>query len=356
MKKFRFIPTSIFFGLIVVSSCHRDNLQKPNPPTDSVSIFGTMDSSLLIKSITYSNADSSTTLYFFYDTAHRKIIVSLQPVLTVGGDYSDGQEFSYDLFGMLIHITGKFSAENDGYFSSADYVYDDQHVLKSANTTLFGGLNYSASYTKTAVAGGYLLSELYASPGNNGYTDSNYSAALINDSGRLAANYTIYNTTAEGDLYNTSPNGDTYFYYSDSSVYDAAGNLSKRLQTYPPNTLKPDSLVSFEEYNFTVRDTKGDQLHNLGRILFNGIGDLPFSIIDFFAGELSPLGEDGMQFDKYPALQTTVIVADSTGIFNTTLHFSTPAVYDDKSRLIKYHNFAHFSPYVGYDLSISYYK
>jgi hypothetical protein len=88
----------------------------------------------------------------------------------------------------------------------------------------------------------------------------------------------------------------------------------------------------------------------------NNYRDLPFSIIDFFAGELSPLGEDGMQFDKYPALQTTVIVADPTGIFNTTLHFSTPAVYDDKSRVIKYHNFAHFSPYAGYDLTISYYK
>jgi len=31
-------------------------------------------------------------------------------------------------------------------------------------------------------------------------------------------------------------------------------------------------------------------------------------------------------------------------------------VYDDKSRVIKYHNFAHFSPYAGYDLTISYYK
>ncbi len=326
-----------------------------NPKTDSTSFFGQVDSTQIIKSITYTNPDSGGTEYFFYDTANRKIIVSLQPVLAVGGNYTDGQEFTYDAYGMLIHISGKFSQPADIYFTSADYTYDNQHVLTSANTTM-PGLNYSANYTKTIVPGGYLLSELYTSPGANGYTDSNYTAALVDDSGRLAAFYTRYNNTEPGDPHNTSANGDTYLYYTDSLIYDAAGNLSREWRTYPPDLMKPDSLVSFVLYDFGVRDVKGDQLYNLGKILFRGIGHLPFSIIDFFAGELSAEGMDGMQVERFPALQTTYTAADSAGVFNTPLHFNTPAQYDDKNRLIGYHNFAHYPPYTAYDISISYYK
>ena len=104
---------------------------------------------------------------------------------TIGGDYSDGQEFSYDDFGMLKHITGKFSGTNDSYFTSADYYYDNQHVLDSVNTAI-PGINYAEGYTKTPVSGRYLLSKLYTLPSVNGFTDSNYTAALIDDSGRLA--------------------------------------------------------------------------------------------------------------------------------------------------------------------------
>ncbi len=339
---------------LLLASCQK-NISSPNPALVSTNIFGFADSSQLIKSITYHNQDSSVSQYFFYDTANRKIIVSLQPVTTIGGDYSDGQEFSYDGFGMLKHITGKFSGLNDSYFTSADYFYDNQHVLDSVNTVI-PGINYAEGYTKTVVSGGYLLSTLYTTPAANGFTDSNYSAALIDDSGRFAAYYTVYNNTEPGDPQNTSPNGDTYFYFTDSVIYDIAGNMSKQITRYPPDLMKPDSLVTVVLYDYGVRDVMGDQLHKLGMALFRGVAVLPFPIIDFFAGELTPLGEVGMQVYRYPSLSTTMIVADSTRIFNTTLQFSTPAQYDDQQRLVSYHNFAHYPPYAPYDMTIAYYK
>jgi hypothetical protein len=342
--------------ILIFPSCQKNGVTVTNPKIDSINIFGFVDSTMLIKSITYTNPDSTGTEYFFYDTVNRKIIVSLQPVSVVGGNYTDGQEFSYDNYGMLVHINGKFSVPEDVYFTSADYTYDDQHVLSSANTATSSGYNYAASYTKTAVPGGYLLSELYTTPAVNGYIDSNYSAALVDDSGRLSAFYTIVNNTEPGDPHNTSANGDTYFYNIDSLIYDAAGNLMKEMVTYPPDQLKPDSLVTFARYDFPSRDVRGDQLHNLGKILFRGIGHLPFTIIDFFAGELSQMGDDGMQVNKFPALQTTFIAADSNGIFNIVYHYNTPARYDEQNRLIGYHNFAHYPPFTAYDISITYYK
>jgi hypothetical protein len=340
--------------IISLVSCQK-NISSPNPTLVPTNIFGFTDSSQLIKSIAYHNQDSSGSQYFFYDTVNRKIIVSLQPVTTIGGDYSDGQEFSYDGFGMLTHITGKFSGTNDSYFTSADYYYDNQHVLDSVNTAI-PGINYAEGYTKTLVSGGYLLSALYTSPSVNGFTDSNYTAALIDDSGRLRAFYTVYNNTEPGDPQNTSPNGDTYFYFTDSVMYDAAGNKSRYTMRYPPDMMKPDSLVTVVLYDYGVRDVMGDQLHKLGVTLFRGVSELPFSIIDFFAGELTPLGEVGMQIYKYPSLSTTMTVADSTGIYNTTLQFSTAAQYDDQQRLISYHNFAHYPPYAPYEITIVYYK
>ena len=62
------------------------------------------------------------------------------------------------------------------------------------------------------------------------------------------------------------------------------------------------------------------------------------------------------QVYKYPSLSTTAIVADANGIYNTTLHFSTPTQYDDQQRLFSYHNFAHYPPNVPYDLTIANYK
>ena len=217
--------TGVIALILLLASCQK-NISSPNPNLVSTNIFGFTDSSQLIKSITYHNQDSSWSQYFFYDTANRKIIVSLQPVTTVGGDYSDGQEFSYDGFGMLIHITGKFSGPNYSFFTSADFFYDNQHVLDSVNTVM-PGLNRAEGFTKTIVSGGYLLSELYTSPAANGFTDSNYTASLIDDSGRLAAYYTVYNNTEPGDPQNTSPNGDTYFYFTDSVIYDAATRRNK---------------------------------------------------------------------------------------------------------------------------------
>ena len=353
----KFIPDILVIVLVLFTliACQKNNSSSPNTKVDSTNFFGFVDSTQIIKSITYRNSDSSVSEYFFYDTANRKIIVSLQPVSVVGGVYTDGQEFSYDGFGMLIHIAGKFSGPNDSYFTSADYMYDDQHVLTSANTVI-PGINYSEAYTKTVVTGGYLLSTLYTSPAANGFTDSNYTAAMIDDSGRLAAHYTIFNNTEPGNPQNTSLNGDTYFYITDSVIYDGSGNLSQQTLRYSPDMLKPDSLVTVVLYDYGMRDATGDQLYNLGAVIYRGVGNLPFSIIDFFAGELSSFGDDGMQVYRYPSLATTMTSADSTGVFNIPLHFNTPAAYDDLHRLISYHNFAHYPPYAPYDILITYYK
>jgi len=353
----KFFRGIIWLFFMAGTACTKSGDIQHTPLIDSTKIFGTIDSSDLIKSITYQSGDSTYTQYFFYDTVNRKIIVSLQPVSSSSSDYTDGEEFYYDAGGFLIHISGKFVVPQDTYFSSADYQYDDQHVLKSASNTFFGGLYYAADYTKTPVpAGGYLLSQLYTSPGNNGYTDSDYVAVYLNDTGGYISSYQIHNDTGQGDIYNTSANGDTYVYVSDTSIYDAAGNLSKSVFTYPPDPLKSDSLVIYTRYDFKLRDTKGNQLYNLQRVLFNGVGNTIFPIIDFYTGFLSPLGDDGVQLIKYPALQTTMTVADSFGNYDSTITFNSSPQYDDRSRLITYQNVARFPPYAGYNILIAYYK
>ncbi len=325
------------------------------PPAGSSNIFGFADSSQLIKSITYQLRDSTGTQYFFYDTANRKIIVSLQPISSASQSYTDGEEFFYNANGLLIHTDAKFTVPPDGFFSSADYTYDEQHILKSASTTLFGGVTYSADYTKTIVQGGFLLSTLNTLPGDNGYTDSNYTAVLINNNNQFVSYYQTYNVTEPG-VYNTSPNGDTYFNYLDTIIYDASENMSKWISTNPPDPLKADSLVTYTLYDYSARGTKGSQLYNLGKTLYNGIDNVPFPIIDFYAGELSSLGEIGMQTYKFPAAQTSFFARDSLGNSAGSLSFNLPVEFDDSSRLVKYHNFSHYFPYSGYDLLITYYK
>jgi hypothetical protein len=356
MGKIPFCLVLLF--LLADAACTKSGDMQNKLPVDSTKIFGSIDSSDLIKGITYQSDDSTYTQYFYYDTVSRKIIVSLQPVSSSSQDYTDGEEYSYDAYGMLVHISGKFLDPQDTYFSKADYQYDDQHVLKSVSYTFFGGFEYTANYAKSPVpAGGYMLYELYTSPGNNGYTDSSYVGVYFSDSGTYISSYQIHNDTEVGSIYNTSVNGDTYFYTTDTAIYDAAGNFSKSIFTTPPDPLKADSLVTYTRFEFKSRDTKGSQLFNLGRVLYNGVGNtMIFSIIDSYAWLISPLGDDGIQMNKHPALQATMTVADSFGNFNTVLTFNTPAQYDDKSRLIKYHNFARFAPYAEYDILIAYYK
>jgi hypothetical protein len=350
------LPYSILLVLFGSLSCTKTGIQQNNPHPGSLNIFGFTDSTQLIKSITYQSQDSSGSQYFFYDTVNRKIIVSMQPISTASQAYTDGEEFFYDANGLLVHTDAKFVVPADVYFSSADYTYDDQHVLQSASTTLFGGVSYSAEYTKTAVpGGGYLLSTLSTLPGDNGYTDSNYTAVYIDNNNRFVSFYQTYNVSEVG-INNTSPNGDTYFNYLDTIIYDASGSMRKWISTNPPDPLKADSLVTYTTYDYSARDSRGDQLYNLGRVLYNGIDNVPFQIIDFYAGELSSLGDIGMQTYKYPTLQTSFPARDSLGNSIGLLNFNSPAQYDDSSRLIKYHNFTHYYPYAGYDILIAYYK
>jgi hypothetical protein len=349
------LPYSILLISLGSLSCTKTGDIPSKPQAGSSNIFGFADSSKLIKSITYQLQDSTNTQYFFYDTANRKIIVSLQSISTATQSYTDGEEFFYDANGLLIHTDAKFIIPSDGFFSSADYTYDEQHVLKSASTTLFGGVTYSADYTKTIVQGGFLLSTLSTNPGDNGFTDSSYTAAFIDNNNRFASFYQTYNLSEPG-VYNTSPNGDTYFNYLDTIIYDASGYMTKWISTNPPDPLKADSLVTKTIYDYSARSTKGDQLYNLGKTLYNGIDNVPFPIIDFFAGQLSSQGEIGMQTYKYPTTQTSYFANDSLGNSVGSLNFNSPAVFDDSSRLVKYHNFMHYFPYSGYDILITYYK
>lgn len=338
MKKLTAILFFIAAGTFYISCNKNNDLRNPDPVTiDSATIMGFKDSTQLIKSISIISIDSfgnnidTQTIYFYYDTLNKKININTQyETSPIPSQYS--LVLSYNNAGLIIQQ----KAMDTNWVSTTDYTYDAQNVLNSETTTDNNGVE-TFHLTKTSLpSGGYSLST--KSSQTNFVHDSILNTFNFDATGKLIL---------WSDLYLPYPNGG----YIDSIVYDPSGNVSKVIETSLENTGTPPTYSLFE---FSSRDTKGDQLYNLNTILYNGIADFPEDENNIALGGLFN-GFDNFyfyQFTKYPSLSTKVYQQSN----NSYVTFNPSPQYDSKNRLIKYKMYNGDSPYYYEEYNISYYK
>ena len=359
--------TAILFFITAITfytSCKKEDIQKdPDPITlDSATIMGFKDSTQLIKSIKYDFYDSATnailfsnTEYYYYDTLNRKIIISLQPVSSSTQSY-DGVEYNYNSAGLLSHVSQKYITKviDSNSALRSDFIYDEANVIKSISLGFNNGQHFTISFNKKALpSGGYQLT--WIDPVSyNGYSDSTIDIADFDAEGKIQAYYlglVLF---------------DNIIYESDSSEYDLNGNISKIVRTnysYSATPSQPDTAVitssGYTLYDFTSRDTKGDQLYNLDQILNNGMANFPKSLSFNFIPLSNNLDEIAYQYRKYPALSTNINITADYGTANGSdyfVPFNSSPQYDSKNRLVRYRMFYNFGTLNYTDYLISYYK
>ncbi|HXS56121.1 MAG TPA: hypothetical protein VN726_08340 [Hanamia sp.] len=338
MKKLLIILLCLLIT-IVYTSCNKNDVPSPRlSSNDSATIMGFKDSTQLIKSIREISYDSatnaitdSTITYFHYDTINRKITLSLFDYSDPGQANRDSFEYSYNNEGLLIHVENKSSQITTEFLKSEDIIYDADDVVKTVTSRSVDGTTLVYSMNKEPLAGG-------------GYSLSWFD--LLN-----APDTAYYTVNFDNDNRVTS-----YYFYgnSDSLIYDAEGNISRVMETV---YLTPYSLTgadTFPLYDFVSRDTKGDQLYNLNRIMYNGISNFPaetsFGVADEFQ----------YQYTKYPALSTK-INRPASGAYEAgggvyLINFSSTPEYDSKNRLVKYKAFFNDIKLSYLEYVISYYK
>ncbi len=358
MKNFKFLLPALFYFACVFVSCQKElNPIITIPKTDSASIAGFKDSTLLIRSINKIFYDSATnnvtdsfTEYYFYDTLNKKIIISFQPVSNSTQSY-DGYEFNYNNKGLLSHEVDKFytSLPDSNSVYSKDYIYDASNIIKACVIKYYFSSNYDTiSYNKTILSsGGYQLNWVTIIPNyGTAQDDTCYNQLNFNSIGKLQ-----YYKLGHGYFNKAS--------WQDSLSYDLNGNVNKIYTSNffyqnPPFNGLADSTDTYVAYNFISRDIKGNQLYNLNQIIYKGIAEMPSGFDDQSLN--SSIDDYAYQYSKYPALSTKVFLKNrSNGIDYFGLFNPTPQ-YDNLNRLTKYRLFFNDAQTYYYDWTIHYYK
>ena len=343
--------TVILFFITAITfypSCKKADIQNnPDPTTlDSPTIMGFKDSTQLIKSLSAYYMDGSSnvitdsiTLLFHYDTIKRRIAIVPENGVPGDADFDSVlYQYNSDLF--LTSATKMYSTppSNPDNEASVAYIYDADKVIQSAIFTQNNGDKYTYSFDKTALPGnGYRLSWTETSPGS--FAGDKYLASF-NSQGQMISNY---NLTASS---------------SDSIEYDASGNTTKVIRTEYSQPYNLTGAKTFTLYDFTSRDSKGDQLYNLRQVLDHGFANLNIDIgginLDFFFSDFV------FQFSKYPAT-STIINLPTQGTYCVSCDvvpftYSTTPTYDSRDRLVKYKLFFNDNPLAYQEYHISYYK
>lgn len=319
---------------ICYSSCKKNDVQKdPDPTTlDSTTIMGFKDSTQLIKSIHRTDYDSkgaitdTSTSFLLYDTVNRKITIRSE-------DPVSAEEFSYNSLGLLVHFE---SSGDTTEVSSIDYTYDASDMLKTATVQEPGhGGSYVYSINKTLLpSGNYQLSWLDQA----NLPDSNYYFVNFDNNGKMRSFYDHVEPA------------------SDSIIYDANGNVSKVVKTIYTTPYNTSGSFTFTLYDFLTRDTRGDQLYNFYKILYNGVFYIPGDIAVFGGADVENL----YQVIKYPCLSTNINrpVGDAYCLSCAVhiVNFNDPTQYDSKNRLVKFSGFFNDTEIYRTDYTISYYK
>lgn len=113
---------------------------------------------------------------------------------------------------------------------------------------------------------------------------------------------------------------------------------------------------TYNLFQFSAHDTKGNQLYNLNSVLFNGVTGFDFILEDPIVGSGLSGGVDNCylyQFTKYPALSTKLFNLNTT---NSYVTINPNTQYDSQERLVKYRMFNVGADNSYSDLILSYYK
>lgn len=356
MRLLKFAIIIFIVSTFSITSCKKSDIAKSPIAVDSTTIMGFKDSAQLVKSISSIDYDSlgnfvdsgGGTGYFYYDTINKKVIVANQFVSSVSLAYSSSAEIlSYNNNGLLIQ--DKFNPAdtigNGGNYSSStanivDYTYDAQNILSSQTITNFDGSKEVTYITKTSnSSGGYTLTSTTVPDPLNNPSDS----VLIS---------TSFDAEGEAFLAQELNLPDLSTIQSDSIIYDASGNIMKVIEYgytgYGNQT--------YNLFQFSARDTKGNQLYNLNSILFNGVTGFDFILEDPIVGSGLSGGVDNCylyQFTKYPALSTKLF---DFGTENSYITINPSTQYDSMGRLVKYRMFNVGADNSYSDLILTYYK
>ena len=335
-------------AVLLFTSCKKSDTQtRPASPKDSTAIMGFKDSTQLIKSIISYSMDSGSNVRkdslketYIYDTVNRKITVGFKDYNGATGIVSDSIVYHYNTANLLARVDDFLvtPVTDPTNIISEVYIYDAENIIQKAVFTEYSGQVFTYNINKTTLTGGgYQLGWLDTDP--NFIADSSYYLASFNSQGQMVARY--------------------YDYYFDSVEYDVSGNTSKVIETvYQQPYYNPGVSETYTLYDFTSRDTKGDQLYNLNQVLSNGLSNINVDFGDLGGGLFE--SEYVFQFSKYPALSTNINrpgpngYCFGCGVYQIT-STSSP-VYDNQNRLVRYKVFFNDDPlgYLEYD--ISYYK
>lgn len=337
---------------VLYTSCTKDDSKiDPDPDTsDSVTIMGFKDSTLLIKGISskginysgnYIGSDTaylySGSVYIYYDTLNRKININTE-YTTSPTPTPNSAVISYNKAGLII----QYDATNTEWSYINYYTYDAQNVLSSA-TMISEELGKEAFYftKKMLTGGGYSLS-----------TKDSFFFQEYNEIDLYTFNFNADNQlTLMSSL--SFPSLDKGFI--DSIYYDTFGNIRKVTEiSYKPGNV-PSNVTLFE---FTSRNNKGDQYYNFNKIVFNGIAGFPDLFGNFAAG--SPIAglynRDLFQFTKYPAVSTKLYEWDPWRENGAYFSFTPDAEYDSKNRLVKFKSYLGDKPCFSKEYHLTYYK
>ncbi len=323
--------TSLFF----IVSCNKTNDKSLTPQqVDSVKIFG-FDSTKLIKSLTYIYTDSSgneidsISEYFYYDTINKKIIAADQ-IITGPNPVNYFYILSYNSSYRLSNFSYNPSLLTDPkQMVSVDYQYDAQNILSGEMQVNKDGSRRSFDITKTVLpSGGYSLRG-----SNSNGQDSLVDTYSFNPSGQLM----WWSDTLEpGQVFTR-----------DSLIYDAKGNI----MTVMENTTFLDT--PFKRFDFSGRDTIGNELSDFNKVLFNGMVSFNADSFSFIASILDGDADyDFYQFTDYPAASTTAYI-DYDASYKT---FDTKKEFDSLNRLISYKMYENMGSGFFNIIKLTYYK
>ncbi len=321
------------FIVFIASSCQREiSFEDIDAVVDHVS-----DSTLLIKSITLlsdTGLDSVVENYS-YDSVNRKITLTWNDPSSSQVPDGTAAEFSYNSDWLITHAAYTYPA---GYipdasdYTAIDIVYDATRTLKQITVNYGDGSTETKVYTMTSLSSGnYQLSWDESDPGTP--DDRVLRRAIFNAAGKNVVNVVEHSFVAD-----VSPAGDdifTNYITSDTLSYDASGSVNKIIRN-ETDTLRHTSQ-SYLAYNFSSRQTRGDQLYNQRQAIMNGIANMPFFDPDSntdLLGILSfSLENEYWQYLKYP-VQTADIHWNMTDY-----HFVGASEFDTLNRLIKFKGF-----------------
>lgn len=340
------------FSLCVFNSCQQgvdDDLPTNPDPVDPPAVA---DSTQLIKSITYylyqddgSYIRDSITETYNYDTINRKIKLQWSVDNSPSDDYSATLSYS-----------------KDGKLEKAEWFYPPSHTITDWDPGMLT-LSYDAEGTLHQIVmkkangesktRGFLKTMLLSGGHQLEFDEQEYFTGVtwhhvdkFDATGRRY--FYSYQYTYDTGL------GLTTTYAEDSLAYDAQGSVVRAHGRYTNSISNTDErYISFE---FSGRETKGQQLSNQRRLLYNK--ELDFEFItqsDEFSGALGILSyfngdEDMYEYMKYPIKSATVQLYDKVATFNASSEF------DSLDRLVRFNGYTPDTDLIPVSYRIVYYK